>query len=449
MNLDLPLFILASIYAALILVVMKLDSSINRDKFSAVKVLCYFAFVEWFVMCWFSVRSESIQRLIFSEVSPFFHEIELVHRAYALSIVGFLFSCLGSYIGTYRLKNVALTGGRNLLGIRVVDDRHLLRIGALISIAAVPFYLLFLEKIGGLFGLWAQLHMRTTLSAGLGYYQVAYTSLFFIGGVLLLTCLFRRRNWLLASGLFCVYAAIFASTGQRAPVGAFIFALILSWHFYVAPVKRILNAPRIGLLLVLLVFMIQVAQWRDNSQNGSAYDGSSGVPSEIEKLILRLGVIERQVVVLGYFSQHSHWYGSSYLGLMQAYRLRSEAWDKPPVDSGVYLKAIADGMVVVPPVPLTQLQATSWPEGNLAGYMNFSFIGLAILCLLSGVILGLAYQLVLSNPGAVMAVLLYASVSFMGAPSLSPFGLVQLILKLLPLILVGFLFKRRSAKKRL
>ncbi len=440
---DIVLIMLSVIYGLCIFIAYRLDRANTKDVFSATKVIVYFATIEFLVMFWFSLREHSIQKVIFAAISPSYHRIELVYGAYCLSVVSFLFAICGSMIGSRKINNCADFFERRILNSRYVGRRNSFKVGGLLTLIAIPVYIVFIEKMGGISSLWTQIYLRTTLAAGLGYYQIFYTSLLFIGGVLVLSVLFQQQKWVFAGLAFLFFAIIFASTGQRAPVATFVFALLLSWHYNVEKINRLFSITRLLIFIGLVSFMFIFVQYRVGAD--SVEQDRQSISEFIEEfevdVISRLGIIERQVVVLGYFANHDVWYGRSYLGLLEAYRPRSTNSSKAPVDTGIYLKALADGMEVYPPMPVEELQPTSWPEGNLAGFMNFHIVGLILLPLISGWIIGSFYRNTIIYSGALGPVIVYSLFAYMAPPSLSPFGIVQIFIKLGPFVILGCMFK--------
>ena len=156
-------------------------------------------------------------------------------------------------------------------------------------------------------------------------------------------------------------------------------------------------------------------------------------------VIQRLGTLERQVVVIGYFNTHDFWHGALYESLLHAYKPRSRYPDKPPIDTGVYLNHIRQGGTLSPPVPANSLAPSSWPDGYLAGYISFGYLGLILISIFSGALFGFFYRLVRLTHFAIGPVIIYGMFGFMGAIPLSPLGIIQMLLIIIPVSILGWL----------
>jgi hypothetical protein len=119
--------------------------------------------------------------------------------------------------------------------------------------------------------------------------------------------------------------------------------------------------------------------------------------------------------------------GKSYLGILNGFESSAKNLDKPPLDTGVYLKSIADGDFVNPPMSRNVVSNTSWPEGHLSGFMNFHIPGLIFFSFLSGLLLGIFFKLLVVSQYSYGAIFLFSIFSYMGAPNLSPFGVVRIL----------------------
>jgi len=156
-------------------------------------------------------------------------------------------------------------------------------------------------------------------------------------------------------------------------------------------------------------------------------------------VIQRLGTLERQVVVIGYFNKHDFWHGALYESLLHAYKPRNLYPDKPPVDTGVYLNHIRQGGALYPPVPANSLAPSSWPDGYLAGYISFGVPGLLLISIASGALFGFFYRLVRLTNFAIGPVIIYGLFGFMGAVPLSPLGITYMLSIIIPVSILGWL----------
>lgn len=421
-------------YPVFIFLFVVIDFSFNSDKFSAVKIASYFALLEAFVMLWFSLSPGAIEEHVFSQISERFHHISYVFFAYCLSLITYFFVIVGVFFGSYVFRGGALVLG-SILRLQSIEraERNALGFcGFVLYIAGFFLYLVFISKVGGLFHLWADISQRTVLSAGLGYYQSLYTFFIYIGSCFLYVLFVSKKRWLFLCVMLSLSSFILVSLGQRAPFAMFCFMLIVVHHYSVKPFASFFNKKILCVGFCLIAFMFLLVQFRPMQE-------SEDFLSKFERdVILRLGVIERQVSVLGYFDAHDYWYFGLYQSLLYAPIPRGFFSEKPPIDTGVYLNAIRQGQVITPPVPVEDLEASSWPDGFLAGYVSFGLIGLISLCLMSGFFYGSVYS-ALRSSGSISAAAVYAMVGFLGVVPLSPFGIVYLAMTFVPFSVLGFL----------
>jgi len=440
LTVNIYLLLISALYLLFILMFYHLDRRHNRDIFSAVKLVAYFACIELFVLVWFAVDSKSIEELIFEVIAPAFRDMQLVYLAYFFSIIVYFSVSIGVFLGSYGTGRTPLLIDKLFLHSRPIGKKHALSLGIFLYALGIIFYLLFLKQIGGLILVWSQVGHRSTLTAGLGYIHVAYNLLIMIGLFLIYVATAKKRQWLLLTVFMIGAVFILSSIGGRAPIATVIFVILLIHHYKVKNIRNILNF-RMAVLVILMVsflfFFVQVRQ-------GNLIVNYEGIeflsPGNRFKtdVIQRLGVIERQVVVIGYFNEHDFWYGGLYESLLHAYKPRGSFPDKPPIDTGVYLNNIRQGTVIHPPMPANSLQPTSWPDGYLAGYMSFGFIGLILISVISGLVFGFFYRLVLLSNFATGPIIFYGLLGFMGAKPLNPFWITQILTIIILVWIIGF-----------
>lgn len=433
-------FIVSVIYAGIILLFVVVDSRLNSDKFSAVKLASYFALIEAFVMLWFSLSPNAISERIFSQLGDEYHDADLVLFSYLISVVTYFFVMVGVFCGSY-------LSGR----APIVLDRYILRFSSAARLAStsgglflyslgVVLYLIFIHELGGLVHLWDNISLRTTMTAGLGYYQSIYNFLILVSSAFLYVVFVKGRRWVILFVMLTLSSFILVSLGQRSPLALLFFILLLVHHYSIKRFSSILNKKILLVVLSLVVFMFTVVQLRPGQDSVSFFERFE------RDVIQRLGIIERQVVVVGYFDVHDYWYSGLYSSLLYAFLPRNLYPSKPPVDTGVYLHGIRQGEVISPPVAAIDLEPTSWPDGFLAGYMSFGFFGLITLCFLSGYLYGFIYRLLLFSGFSAPIVVLYSMVGFMGVKPLSPLGVVEVAMMVIPFFIIGFLASIRLSR---
>jgi hypothetical protein len=228
--------------------------------------------------------------------------------------------------------------------------------------------------------------------------------------------------------------------GTRSPVLSLIFMLLLSHHYRVRELQRLLNKTMVTVLAMFVCIALVIVGVRPSSEHAPS------VEERISRDVIgRVGTLERKMVVIGHFTLEKIWLGKGYLLVAPIPRNRYP--DKPPVDAGVYLKEIAEGGQPKVNVPAWKINATSWPEGNLAGWMNFHLIGYLIFSLVTGMVFGGVYYWVASSERTFSVISLYAGMCYWGAPNLSPLGIVRILVSMGTIALIAAPYRMLSARR--
>lgn len=431
MTVSLSLLAIALIYWAFIAIALFVDSKFNHDKFSAVKLACYFSAIEAFVLTWFSVRTDSLRNVVLASISSSHGDPTYTSMAYLLSVYIFSSTLFGAVIGSVAKSSAQAFIYKSLLCIPSVDRLATLSKSAVLYFIGVAIYFIFTIRIGGLPALWENIALRTQLTAGQGYLQATYVFLITISTVFLYVALIRRKHYILIFLIAILSIFILASLGQRAPVAVLIFSIFLVHHYHIKKFKRIFSVKILAVSAILIAFMFSFAQLRPSQTDVNFIHAFE------RDVLQRLANVERQVVTLSYFDKNSFWGFGLYQSLIYAPLPRTIMEEKPPVDTGVYLHYVSKGYQVTPPVPAAHMEPTSWPEGALAGYMSAGLVGLTFVTLISGYIFGSIYRLARRHPNNMSPTFLYSLTAYMGVLQLSPYGLVQLLLMIIPLFILG------------
>ena len=297
--------------------------------------------------------------------------------------------------------------------------------------AGLVAYGWFLHQIGGLRRLWVHMALRTDLLAGQGYLFNLYTLLLtFAPLVLVYSLRFERSRRRVAAAVLTVVAAaaILASTGGR--MGAITLALyaFMTAHYGVRRLRRLVTRWTVLIVAVLMVFFTALPLFRTEG----AFEVYSENPDLLARQVGRsfghvawqFSSLDRGLVITGYFTPDRLWWGRSYGDLLAAPVPRRGFRDKPPVDEGVYVTALAYGNHVRPPTPARLLPATSWPPGNWALYMNFGVPGLLCGMYLAGIGIAAAYRYMWASGFTPLSIYLYGY-TVLGGMGFSNYLIVQ------------------------
>lgn len=426
-----------ALYAFFIVMVMFFSSKKEGDSFSPFKVLCYFSIIELMVMGWFSLDIWFVERSLFKGLDGKYQQYDLLVFSYVFSVLIFSFKLLGVFLGMQGGVR-ASAGSKVFKRVSQLDElgseagwRKFL----LIYLAAIVMYLVFLNKIGGLSAIWENLNFRSTMTAGYGFLSIPY-AIFIVLSAASLFSLFIKRRPIVACCFVIAAGLCLVSLGQRSPLAFLIFAVLIMYHYKVKEIK-VASVKIVVVMMMLLVFLFAFGKAR----NPDGYsEGSSAVQVIEQSVIKRLAALERQIVVVGYFQDEEYWGLGLYKSLIYMFVPRSLYLDKPPMDTGVYLKEISEGGKVNPPVAANAVSITSWPDGYLAGYMSFGYLGLILVCVSSGFLFGRVYRMMLKSGCREGYVYLYAYVGYLGILPLSPLGVARIFYVLIMLSMLGWFF---------
>lgn len=436
------MFIFLSVINILILFYLKQkEKSKSKNLFSPNSVFIFFAFLPAFSNLYFSLNFENFKNIILSQISTEFHDPFFLHYSLFLTIINNLIIFFGINLGCKKKNFITIVLDNIFLSNKKIDYNFILKSSKFLYLLGVLVYLIFILKMGGLNEIWNNISLRSQKNAGLGYYQTFYTIAISFSSIILL---FFSKNKLFKILITILTIFITISIGGRGQFIIFLFSALLFYHYYVKRLNSLFSFVNLSFIVLTITFILSVLQFRKYDfdyiiENRKVVQ--KNIISDFESgFLARIGRLERDMTIVGYFDRNNFWYGKSFLGLLSAPIPRSIFNDKPPVDSGMYLRSIALGRQITPPLPVNYLNSSSWPEHNWVGYMNFGIIGLFIVNLLSGFIFGSFYQNL--NKSKINPFLL-SFVSFFtvgGMIYLSPPGIVKMLVNLI----IFFVFFRVS-----
>lgn len=430
-------FILSILNLALLLCMLKIDHDRHRDIFSAGAVFIYFSFLPAFSNLYFSLNEDAFADVVLINVAPIYRNSFYVDLALFFYIVGNIVTYVGIRVG---LKD---NGGiiHGLLSwifmhgyyetLRCISPQGYFRsirfIGVVILFVGVVAYVQFLGMLGGLEQIWSELELRSEKNAGLGYIQSLYTICVSIGGLALAVTKSMKNRYVTYLAIVAVVLML-GSFGSRGPVVNFVLSLLVVRHLVIKKYGISVFFKLAILGPILVAFVLVFLELRENQDARQSNDLGILVSDSISNLetgfIARIGRLERDIVILNYFDTHDYWQGRSYLGLLYAPIPRSLMENKPPNDTGMYLRYMALGYDVTPPVPVRDLAGSGWPEGNWAGYMNFGVTGFVVWFFVSGYMMGSFFCFLYRYRYPVLPCISYSMLVIGGAPVLSVLGLV-------------------------
>lgn len=440
---DFALLCVALIYALAIWLTYVYSAKNYADNLNPLAVLCCFSFLDAFGLIWFSVKPELREMLIYSQISIDEHKSDsVVLASYALSLIGFL--CIAGAAKVVLPKNEC----KKVFLINSKSSNGELWYGFVIWFVGLLATFYFVHSFGGIQNLWNEYLLQGRELENFGYFNLFAQAFIFIGSGVMYVDLYNKKHY---SRLFIVLllsVLCLSIFGNRSPVLLFILMILFVHNYKIKKIESIINITTISVGGGFLVLALILVGLRPGSNSYLIGNEPSFEEKISRDLIMRTGTLERKMVTIGYFDLDKIWLGKSYYSLLVAPIPRSVFENKPAVDTGVYLKEIADGGSPEVNAPANMLAKTSWPEGNLAGWMNFHIIGYIFLSLLSGALYGLFYKKMIATSATFLAIFFYINLCYWGAPNLSPYGIVRLFSSLFVVLLLYFMYKTFVARRR-
>jgi len=410
----------------------------KKDIFSAGSFFIYFSLLPAFSNLYFSLNQEAFYNNVLIMVASEYKDYFYVYAALFLQVVAIFSTYIGLLMSYQKNDKLASLILKKLFRYDALDkasfnfrnDGLILFVGVVVLALGVVVYIKFISAIGGLAYLWLNMHERAVTNAGLGYYQTFFMFAVPLGSFMMIYVLLKKDKKTLSFLVIAGVVLLLGSLGSRGPALSYIISLLIFYHYHFHKIKSLFNFKLVLIYLSFPMIIVIMLQFRGGA--GSSVNTDTLISNSVKSLergfIARVGRLERDIVIIKYFTEHNFWLGSSYLGLITAPIPRTLYPEKPPNDSGMYLRTIADGHVVVPPVAVNKLLNSSWPEQNWVGYMNWGIIGFIFTFFLSGYITGKIYSIMVERNCSVIGAFLYAKLIIGGVIVLSPLPLINLLM---------------------
>jgi len=193
----------------------------------------------------------------------------------------------------------------------------------------------------------------------------------------------KRQNLFNIVFIFLIFGSNLFS-GSRTSLLAVFIAITISFYYKVSRFNVKISLKVIIPALITLFVLFVIPSWRSG---GSASIDLAFIAKDFSTYRTAL-IVNYEVL------NNGSWGGASFMDFFAAFVPRNLYPDKPPVDEGVYINALADMQSVRPSISAAELPATSWPLGNASLYLNFGFFGTFFGGILIGLIYAVAYKLI-------------------------------------------------------
>ena len=310
----------------------------------------------------------------------------------------------------------------------------------------------FLSKVGGLLNLILNMSTKTLAVQGTAFYRNTFllTSMLSVGFFILYIS--KKGNAsvfdkAILGVLIIVCFAILGSSGERKnPMMLLIYAAIC-WNFLVAKLK-VITLKNVS-LFVFLVFFASLAPVLRKSGAIELYMDTPGDLfldsfQYIGEVFKRFSEVDISIFIFSHFdSIDKLWFGASIVDFFTGFVPSSMYYDKPPLDEGVYIYALAHGYDVYPPTPFHQMLPVGWPLSRMTGpFVNFGIFGIVIFAALTGVVLKTFENIMIDSIYSPQSILLYCIiiVTNFGLTNAFVFNLLSIIVVL---SILTFLIKIR------
>ena len=322
----------------------------------------------------------------------------------------------------------------------------------LFFIITLVVFAAFLSKVGGLLNLVLSMSTKTLAVQGTAFYRNTFllTSMLTIGFYILYISKKKYISVFDKSMLFILVAVCFAilgSSGERKNPMMLLIFTALCWNFLVSKL-RIFTFKNVS-LFAFLIFFASLAPVLRKSGAIELYMESPGDLffdsfQYIGEVFKRFSEVDISLFIFSHFdSIDKLWFGASIVDFFTGFVPSSMYLDKPPLDEGVYIYALAHGYDVYPPTAFNQMLPVGWPLSRMTGaYVNFGLLGVIAFAAITGMILKTFENLMINSTYSPQSIVLYCIiiVTNFGLTNAFVFNLLSIIFVLSALT---FLIKMR------
>lgn len=424
----------------------------------------YLAPLSFFAIYFFITR---IPRMIMAEENKYgFHQpiTDDMVSNYLITTIPFLFAVL---IGALLKHKIVVSEKNknygydfcNINNSCFANKTSLLMVGIICFAIGAISKIYLIVKSGGLLYIWSHLYARTVLLEGAGY--IGYLAICITFGLAAIEiCVLNFKEKKILFVVLCLVGAFLnIAFGNRSPLLKMLIALFFV-YWYASPnkvnwwnflkFKYIIPVIFIALAVIILpTYRTAHFQLNSTTLRDSVKDASDNLYS----IFNEISVYDEDVFTFHHFSSDSFWGGKSYLGLITAWIPRSFYSGKPPIDDGMYLRALMKGYEINPPMSVDELDAKTISSSvpfttNGIMYANFGILGSIFGGLLIGMILVAQYEKMRVKGFLLEDILIYQFLCI--RLSLSTKGIVELIMTIFIIkVLCGSIYKLSKVQKRL
>jgi len=384
----------------------------NGDAFHVIPLFLLLSIAEVPYLYYISHNTEELHQ----QVLYYLNDFEVSFLKHVFFKLVFIFFCLIAMLlfkpKVYSRAAVMLSNGNGSITLLVF-----------FSAVSIGSFIAFLEQVGGLFYLISNMDNKTNVVKGTALYR----NLFFISSLLAVGAYISSlnpyrvsiRNVLFLIFVVIVYFLMLASFGERKnPLLLIVFTFIM-WNYAI----RKLDVFSLKNLVIILFFIL-FSSIAPVLRNQGAFELYLLHPSDLVKdslpylgeLFKRFSDIDISLFIYSYFDESGKfWYGATFSDFFSGFIPSSLYENKPPLDEGVYIYNMAQGLVVEIGSPFKDMIPVGWPLSRVtSGYIHFGIVGIVVYAIFTGVILKYFYNLMVYSSYSPIWVAFYTYLMLIG-----------------------------------
>jgi len=261
-----------------------------------------------------------------------------------------------------------------------------------LMLVALTLTIMKMSSAGGIINFVASIHLRASLLAGAGHYDIfiipaANLSIFLL--------IYSRANdgkpslLVIVTAITLIVLSLAIFGGRKPPMLLILFS-VMAATAYNSALK--LTSPKFLLGYIGVVFIFIGLYW---VRLHSASNASMNISSELDfhDVLSNVSYLDTYLFILSHFSNNEFWLGESLPEVVLRFIPNYFPTGAPPLDDGVYVRTLFQKMHAEPGMAYDDLYQSSWPPETIGfGYMNFGLAGVALFSFIKGLVTGFVYK---------------------------------------------------------